>query len=516
MKALETSASRLLCLLLLGCSGPNEATETYEPAREPLTRASELSVMTFNIFYGGDELDLTTGEFCEVSDGCQETFTHVVDAIRTAGPDVVGVQEPERNTVRLAEALGWYADERNHVISRFPIIDPPGGDGIFVFVEVAKGRVAAVANVHLPSDPYGPYLVRDGGRRNELEALERSVRLPAIERQVRVLPRLAAQGVPVILTGDFNSPSHLDWTRAVARVRPEVKYPFVWPVSKALADAGLRDTYRAVHPNPVATPGFTWTPGGPESDAHEVHDRIDWVLTGGPITPLESAIVGETAGPNVDIELSPYPSDHRGVVSRLGLRAAPMPVLVAVSQRRLLAGDSLSVRFHALDDRARDVVLARDGRAEATRGTGSRQDGTIAFETRGLRPGAYEAKLVERGRTLAMIPFWLYPPNTEPSVAVEARRYGVGQPIDVSWRAAPGRRFDWLAVFRCDAGSCAENSDYLVYRYIDAAIEGHATIGADAQDGAETWPLPAGRYVVRLLTDDSYEDVATSRTFTIE
>ena len=89
-------------------------------------------------------------------------------------------------------------------------------------------------------------------------------------------------------------------------------------ISKRLArpvNAGLRDSYRAVHPDPVTIPGFTWTPGGPEGDPHEVHDRIDWVLSAGPSTALESTVVGEASGPDVGIGFDPWPTDHRGVVS---------------------------------------------------------------------------------------------------------------------------------------------------------------------------------------------------------
>ena len=44
--------------------------------------------------------------------------------------------------------------------SRF--VDPPGANGAYVLAEVATGRFVAVSNVHLLSDPYGPYWVRDG------------------------------------------------------------------------------------------------------------------------------------------------------------------------------------------------------------------------------------------------------------------------------------------------------------------------------------------------------------------
>ena len=92
-------------------------------------------------------------------------------------------------------------------------------------------------------------------------------------------------------------------------------------MSRALADAGFRDSYREVHPDPVAVPGFTWTPGGPESVPNEVHDRIDWVLASGRARAVESEIVGERGGPDVDIAIEPYPTDHRGVVSTFVVEA---------------------------------------------------------------------------------------------------------------------------------------------------------------------------------------------------
>lgn len=37
-----------------------------------------------------------------------------------------------------------------------------------MYIEVAPSRFVAVANLHLPSDPYRPYVVRDGGTAEEL------------------------------------------------------------------------------------------------------------------------------------------------------------------------------------------------------------------------------------------------------------------------------------------------------------------------------------------------------------
>jgi endonuclease/exonuclease/phosphatase family metal-dependent hydrolase len=59
--------------------------------------------MTFNIWYGGVQVD----------------FAQVTRAIRRAGADIVGVQEPEGNLRKLAAASGMpYVDDSLHLISR--------------------------------------------------------------------------------------------------------------------------------------------------------------------------------------------------------------------------------------------------------------------------------------------------------------------------------------------------------------------------------------------------------------
>ena len=71
-----------------------------------------LRVMTLNIFYGGDELDLRTGDWCALRRGCSATFEQVIRTIRASDADVIGLEEAEHSTRRVARALGWYASER--------------------------------------------------------------------------------------------------------------------------------------------------------------------------------------------------------------------------------------------------------------------------------------------------------------------------------------------------------------------------------------------------------------------
>jgi endonuclease/exonuclease/phosphatase family metal-dependent hydrolase len=529
--AIMLSAAAWSAAMLIGSGAPATAAAGRGGGQAGAVR---LRVMTLNIFYGGDELNLTSGNWCSRPDGCPETLVKVIEAIRAAGPDIVGLEEAERNTRVIAEALGWHHSERTQFISRYPLIDPPGGDGIYIFAAIAPGRVVALANVHLPADPYGPYLVRDGASPEEVRALEESLRLPAIRDQLRLLPGLAAAGIPVFLTGDFNTPSHYDWTEAVAAVREEVRYPFDWPVSVALADAGFSDSYRVVHPDPVAVPGFTWTPGGPESVRDEVHDRIDWVLAAGPARAIGSQIVGEVGGPDVDFAVDPYPTDHRGVVSTFETTPGEAPILVAVGSRRVTVGEDLVVTFHARGETDERVALvpaggtAADAVAVMRTGPGSPTDGRVVFPTSGLPPAAYEAVLLDgRDAVLSRGPFWLYAPGTPTVVTTSKAVYAPGEPIVVSWTNAPGFRWDWLGVYapgevdsspiatNCEASYCG-NTRYLLYEYTRTAIEGTAAFTEASFPGWTTWPLGPGTYEIRLLLDDGYRSVASSPPFKIE
>ncbi len=350
--------------------------------------------------------------------------------------------------------------------------------------------------------------------------------MPAVEQQVNELPQLAAMDIPVFLTGDFNSPSYLDWTEAADAARDDMPYPVEWPVSKALADAGFKDSYRVVNPDPVARPGFTWTPGGPESAKREVHDRIDWVLSMGPATATASSVVGEAGNENVDISIPMWPSDHRSVVSTFRVTPSSTPSFVAVEARAYEQGDELSVRYHAKPGE-RLVIRPPGGGAkvDATDPEEQSADGAYSQSTDKNTPtGEYEAELVDMtGDVVASTTFFLYPPGTEASITTSKKVYKVGEPIEVSWADAPGMKWDWMSVFPagsglknpyaedCATGYCG-NGNYSLYEYTHGSIEGSTTL---SEQSAGPWPIKPGRYDVRLLVDDGYTRAAVSAPFEI-
>src|SRR5215510_3137975 len=354
--------------------------------------AVDLRIMTFNVWLGGEQVNIE----------------RVFDAIRAADADIVLLQEPEGQTRRFADALGYpYASERRHILSRYPVFDPPTNDADFAYVEIRPGRFVAVADIHLTSDPYGPYAVRDGKKAEEVLKLEQDTRMPDIAPYIAALPPIAASGVPVFIGGDFNAPSHLDWTAAVVTARPQLRFPLEWPVSKALADAGFRDSYREINPDPVAKPGITWTSGYPvpHRDANEMIDRIDQIYALGNSTTVASKIVGETGGPDIDIGITPWPSDHHAVVATFKAVPGPAPAMVSLDRRAVTIGEPLAVRFHAADSEdgriegGKVAIVAAGGDAGKPLMSAPSNDGTdrrsvMTFGSALLKLGAYDAALL--------------------------------------------------------------------------------------------------------------------------
>jgi len=155
------------------------------------------------------------------------------------------------------------------------------------------------------------------------------------------LAGLVDNDMPVFLLGDFNTPSHRDWTEDTINARPQMKYAVEWPVTKAVEDAGFVDTFRAIYPDPVANPGITWSYGHPypSLNPNDALDRIDLLFAANTDEILDSEIVGDAGTPNVDIGITTYPSDHRAVVSTVRVVPAILPPFVAVDQRLLTQGD---------------------------------------------------------------------------------------------------------------------------------------------------------------------------------
>jgi len=466
-------------------------------ARDPV----ELRVATFNIEYGGEVID----------------FDKVVEAALLLEADVIGIEEAWGNIPRLAEEMEWpYYDVRMQLVSQLPLLDPPGGDGTYAFVEVEPGRVVAIGNIHLPSAPYGPGMAMRDLSANDILAVEERVRVPALEPTATALAELAAGGMPAFVVGDFNSPSHLDWTEAAVGSREQLRFPLAWPVTVLAEELGFRDSFRETHPDPVEEPGLTWPAARPRIDdgwnplRDAPADRIDYVFAAGPAEIVDSVRMGEEG--SAELSVTPWPTDHRGVVSTFLVEPAAPPVLVSPLHRTVEVGNDVEIAFHAPGETGERISIADlDGSEVATSPTDAATDGTLTFDAATLTPGAYEAALGGAGGVeLARTSFWIVDPEVGTTLTVADGSVGEGDPIDVSWASSPGNRWDWIGVYR--HGADPNVAYYLLWEYTGATVEGSATFGPDSEG---PWPLKSGRYTVYLLEDDGY-DILAGADFTIE
>jgi len=262
---------------------------------------AELKILSFNIWVNGGR-----------------SLSNCIAVIRTAGADIVGLQECNAATAQtIASNLGFYAatDSDASIVSRFRIltnIAASGGRG--VTIELAPGQRVHCFNCHLAAYPYGPYPLHDGKTQNFVIDVENSTRMPALNKLLSAMAPHIAAAEPCFLTGDFNAPSHFDYTA----------YP--WPTSIACTNAGLNDSYFVAHPNNRKFPGpfafnergITWTPLTNE-EPHGVFDRINFVyFSAGDGVAVKSSI--ELDGRN---SVNPWPSDHRAVLSTFVLTPPP-------------------------------------------------------------------------------------------------------------------------------------------------------------------------------------------------
>lgn len=400
----------------------------------------KFSVMTFNIENGGTQVD----------------FAKEVEAIKKSGADVVGIQEAWGHTARLAREVGWpYYDQRQHIISRYPLFESPDSKGRYLYVGVRPGKAVAVANMHLPDEPYGPDLIRSGTPAAEVEKVESIVRLPTAIPFVDKLAELAGKGVPVFLTGDFNSPSHLDWTPPTVGVLPIHEVSVVWPSTKYITDKGFVDSYRQLYPDPVKHENFTWPAGRPfvedtfdgfNPSENDFPDRLDFVFTAGPSKVLSSKVVGEPEYKGSEIHVSPWPSDHRAVVSEFEVVPVDLPKDVKPASDRIL------------DEKA------------------------------------------------------------VPEVAVAKAELQAGEPLVVTWNNAPGNRFDYIRITPVGSKRLAWGEAIRLYTrgehegtvtYDDSTVKGNWLDWYKSDDGH--WPLKPGEYDIKLMLDDGFTELAATK-----
>ena len=281
-----------------------------------------LRVMTFNLWHGGDAVELPR----------DTTVKYQLEAIRRANADVVGFQEQTANqsdnasrAQLLADSLGWHChiiDGSRAVISRFDI-RPTDATRVSqaVLLQLPGDKEIVFGVMHLMYTPYEPYDIADK-KLLSTEAAEVSARETRLHQVQGMLDEIATYtDYPTVLVGDFNEPSCLDWTAEAIKARGDTLLPFAvkWPSTALLIDSGFKDAYREVYPDVKQRPGYTWTAVEGLWRDPEIHDRIDLIyISTDRFTVRQAVVVGERS-PMTDMVIEPWPSDHRAVVVELEL-----------------------------------------------------------------------------------------------------------------------------------------------------------------------------------------------------
>lgn len=269
----------------------------------------EIKVMTFNVLYS------TSNEA-------------TLQALLEADADIIGLQEI--STTRLMElaqqlkyhfhsfskSAGNLSDQDTGILSRFPFTRYSQNG---VVVKVNSDLEVGIFSMHLAPYPYQPYDFRDGIIDTPAEAVEAATetRIASIEDVLEEIKEIQADDIPVFLTGDFNEPSHLDWTLETATSNMHFGKVVEWPVSKAIVQTGLIDAFRSEFVSPANFPGITWTT---IESADEVYDRIDMVYHT-PSDAYDLKNVSLVGGLNdiAGIRVQDYESDHYAVVAEYDL-----------------------------------------------------------------------------------------------------------------------------------------------------------------------------------------------------
>ena len=287
---IELSVLLLSVLLFFGCS-PDKDT---------------FKVMTWNIWHGG----LHGAKSVQFEKDTANTL-NVLKVIELEDPDILFMQETYCCGMEIARNAGfqysWRASSNLSIHSKYPIIDtinifsPFNSQGVIIDINGERLMCFNIWLHYLPDyfqdiKHYSP---------DSLIAGEEKTRLNEISAILASIESLGdSLKMPVIIGGDFNSGSHLDWVESTKHVH--YNKVVKWPVSAKIIDNGFKDSFREANPDPLKTLDGTW---GFLND-RIISDRIDFIYYKG----------DELKGKSSKIVMDDPPggffnSDHRAILT---------------------------------------------------------------------------------------------------------------------------------------------------------------------------------------------------------
>lgn len=322
-------------------------------------QTKQLKVLQFNIWQEGtvinggfnavtDEIIRLKADliaFSEVRNYNQSKFNErIVDALSKKGKKYYSFYSYDSGI------LSKYPIESYETI--FPLQNDQGS--IYKAIVNVNGKRIAFYTAHLDYKHAANYLPR-GYHSSTWKKLEKPVlnvdtilkdnldskRDEAIAAFIADALKEAQSGKQVILGGDFNEPSHLDWTENSKHLY-ERKVAVQWSVPLLLAQNNFVDAYREKYPNNITHPGITFPVYNPLVEFKKLvwapssddRDRIDYIFYYpnaniklkkiAMVGPKESIAFGKVLKEQTNDKLllpkSIWPTDHRAILATFKLR----------------------------------------------------------------------------------------------------------------------------------------------------------------------------------------------------
>ena len=322
-------------------------------------KSRELKVLQMNIWHEGTQVK---GGFDAIANEIVRLDADVVlfSEIRNYN----GKQFMPRILQALKEKGGTYYGEHSEfgdvsVVTKHKILmHKPirvSGNSLSKTLLEVDGNVLAVYSCHLDYTHDATFLPRgyDGntwkkldGPVTDVEKIQEmslaSTRGEGIRKVIADAEKENEKGHIVIIGGDFNEASHLDWNEMTKDMFDHHGTVIPWECSTALTEKGYKDAYREIYPNPVTHPAFTfpsdnkdvavkrlaWAP-----DADE-RCRLDYIyymshkklkvkaaaIVGPDSSILRGQRVKETSKDNFITPLGVWPSDHKAMLVTFKLK----------------------------------------------------------------------------------------------------------------------------------------------------------------------------------------------------
>lgn len=288
---------------------PDQDTATRPNKVQPVASDSgdTIRMLDWNIWHGGNHLG-------------PEGPKRVLELLKASKADIITLQESYGSQEMFAKELGYHLYTPNPksnltILSRYPIKALPTKHSSFqsllVEVSLPNGKKFQLADWWLRYAAYGDGTFLNPGL-DSSDWVKDDERLSTADAQSilekDILPNQEKHPIPIILGGDFNSGSHLDWTKAASDFHGGYG-PVALPTSQLMAKYGFTDSFREIHPDEVARPDGSFA----VVYGHMQHCRIDFIYHKG-CKIIDSEII--RTHPEIDF---PWPSDHAAVLTVFSL-----------------------------------------------------------------------------------------------------------------------------------------------------------------------------------------------------